>query len=141
MFLGSFPVGFLSDRLLNTERLSSATIRKIFNSMGSLGPAVGMIWLAFVGCDGTMAIVALVLSAGLSSGSYAGYNVRCDVQRDQLRVSFVLSLSMMQNTPNPVPHPVPPKFVFQFMDKFRDIPELVHVQFHHQILGIFGAAV
>jgi ACS family sodium-dependent inorganic phosphate cotransporter-like MFS transporter 5 len=76
MFLCSIPVGFLSDYLLNTGCLSAGSIRKIFNSMGSLGPALGMVWLAYVGCNSTMAVVALVLSTALCSGAYAGFNVR-----------------------------------------------------------------
>ncbi len=75
MFLGSFPIGIIHDYFINNNIASKLTMRKFFNSVGTLGPAVGMVWLMFVGCNSTMAVTALVLSSTLASGSYAGFNV------------------------------------------------------------------
>ncbi len=75
MWLMSFPVGWGSNYLVNNGIVRPITSRKLFNSMSNFGSAAGFIWLAFVGCDTTWAIVALVVTSSLSSGKYGGYNV------------------------------------------------------------------
>jgi ACS family sodium-dependent inorganic phosphate cotransporter-like MFS transporter 5 len=74
MFFASFPVGIASDYLVNSGCVSTVAARKIFNSIGFLGAAAGMIWLSFVGCDSTMAVVALVAANTINAASYAGFN-------------------------------------------------------------------
>ena len=74
MFLMSFPVGTASDYLRITDRLSTGTIRKLFNSMGTIGPGLCMIGLGFVGCNSTLTIGILVVSMSLSAGCYVGFN-------------------------------------------------------------------
>ena len=78
MFLMSFPVGTVSDYLRNTGRLSTTAIRKIFQSIGTIGPGLCMIGLGFVGCNSTLTISILVLSTAMSAGCYVGFNVRVD---------------------------------------------------------------
>ena len=75
MFLSSFPIGVCNDFFVNRNIASKVTMRKFFNSVGMLGPAVGLVWLAFVGCDSSMAVAALVVASTLASGVYAGFNV------------------------------------------------------------------
>ena len=75
MFLMSFPVGMASDYLRNTDRLSTTAIRKLFNSVGTIGPGLCMIGLGFVGCNSTLAIGIFVLSMAMSAGIFGGFNV------------------------------------------------------------------
>ena len=67
--------GVLSDSLVKSGRIKVVNARRLFNSIGTYGPAVGLIWLAYVGCDGTMAVVALCLSSLLGTAATAGYQV------------------------------------------------------------------
>ena len=45
------------------------------NSFGYFGCASGLVWLSFVGCNTTQAVLALCLSVGFYAGGYVGYNV------------------------------------------------------------------
>ena len=44
-------------------------------TIGQMVPAIGLVWLSFVGCDRTMAAVALCLSVGGNGAIYSGYIV------------------------------------------------------------------
>ncbi len=71
----SYVFGYCSDYLLRSGKVSVGTSRKIFNSIAHYGPALGLVWLAWVGCDRTQAILALCISVGLNAGVYTGYQV------------------------------------------------------------------
>lgn len=71
----SILFGLLSDKLISSGKVKRLTARKIFNGIGNYGPALGMIWMAFVGCDRVMAIVVLCIATTLDGASYAGYMV------------------------------------------------------------------
>jgi hypothetical protein len=75
MFLASFPVGYISDHAVNSGRVSAGFARKLFNTIGFMGPAGGLIWLAFVGCNSTLAVAALVISNTIAASAFAGFNV------------------------------------------------------------------
>jgi hypothetical protein len=80
MFLMSFPVGFASDYLVGNQVVSTLTSRKLFNSIANFGGAAGLVWLAYVGCNSTMAIAAMILTSSMTAGKYGGYNVRCHLK-------------------------------------------------------------
>jgi hypothetical protein len=75
MFLASFLVGYISDHAVNSGRVSAGIARKLFNSVGFMGPAGGLICLAFVGCNSTLAVTALVVSNTIAAFAHAGFNV------------------------------------------------------------------
>lgn len=75
MWLNSIAMGLFADFLVTRGYLSVVASRKIFNTVGFFVPAVGLIWLAFVGCDQTLSIVALCLSVGFNGAIYSGYQV------------------------------------------------------------------
>ena len=74
MYVMSFPVSYTADLLVNSGRVSLTNIRRIFTLIGLGGPSVMFVALAFVGCDSTLAIVALCASLALSSGKFAGHS-------------------------------------------------------------------
>ena len=41
--------------------------------MGVVGPGLSFTWLAFVGCDRTLAFVAFCVVSALNAGKYAGH--------------------------------------------------------------------
>ena len=71
-WLCSFPVGFLSDKLINSGLVSKAVSRKLFNSLYMYGSVIGLVWLSFVRCDQALAVVALCFSVAVAAGKYAG---------------------------------------------------------------------
>ncbi|TRY68802.1 hypothetical protein TCAL_04672 [Tigriopus californicus] len=75
MWLFSIPMGFLADFMISKKGFSIVFVRKFFNSIAFFGPTLGLIWLAFVRCDRTLAVVALSLSVGLNGAVYSGFQV------------------------------------------------------------------
>ena len=69
------PMGFLADWLIKNEKLSVKNTRRIFNSIGCYGPAIGLIGLSFAGCDKTQAIIWLCISTCFNGAVYSGYQV------------------------------------------------------------------
>ena len=66
----------------------------MFCSIGTVGTGVGLIWLAFVNCQRTLAIVALCLSTGVNSFVFGGYVVAYS----DLSPNFTGTLCGMANT-------------------------------------------
>ena len=75
MWLLSMPIGLLADKLIKGGTMSAKNVRRICNSIGHFGPAIGLIGLAFTGCDKTLAIVWLCISVGLNGAVYSGFQV------------------------------------------------------------------
>ena len=67
--------GFLSDKLINSGVFSKTTCRKIFQGVGGFGPAASLIFLSFVNCNRTMAVVGLCLATLFTGFSSSGYVV------------------------------------------------------------------
>ena len=70
------PIGLLADRLIDTGKVSAKNVRRICNSIGHWGSAIGLIGLAYTRCDKTVAIVWLCLSVCLNGAVYSGFQVR-----------------------------------------------------------------
>jgi len=67
--------GYISDKLIKKGIVSVGVSRKLFNTIGHFGPAAGLVWLAFVGCDRVLAVVALCFAVGLNGAIYSGWQV------------------------------------------------------------------
>ena len=76
MWLFSMPIGLLSDWLIESGKMKARNVRRLCNSIGHYGSALGLIGLAFTGCDKTAAIVWLCLSVCLNGAVYSGFQVR-----------------------------------------------------------------
>lgn len=68
----ALPVGYLSDKLINSGKVSISVARKIFHCCGVLLPAAALVWLSFIKCDTILAIIAMCLSVGTNSLINAG---------------------------------------------------------------------
>ena len=75
MFLTSITFGWLSNWLISRNMLTVSMTKKTMQTIGQMVPAIGLVWLSFVGCDRTMAAVALCLSVGGNGAIYSGYIV------------------------------------------------------------------
>ncbi|KAH8024730.1 hypothetical protein HPB51_001066 [Rhipicephalus microplus] len=76
VYLSQLLVGlgssYLADYLRKKEILGVTNVRKVFESVGLLGQAVGMIGATFAGCDWMLAF-AMLLVASTSSGAVMGF--------------------------------------------------------------------
>jgi len=75
MWLFSMVYGRLTDYLVERKVISLNVGRKIGNTVGFLGPAVGLIGLCFVGCSKVLAVLCLCIAVGLNGATYSGYAV------------------------------------------------------------------
>lgn len=69
------PTGKFADYLIEKEYISKLTSRKLFSGIGNYGPALGLVWLSFVGCNRVMAVLALCTCVGLDAAGYSGFFV------------------------------------------------------------------
>ena len=74
-FIFSTLTGWLADWLKKSGKLSLTNVRRLFNSIAFMGPAIGLICLSFVGCDKTQAIIWLCLSVSLNGAVNSGFQV------------------------------------------------------------------
>ncbi|CAH0398532.1 unnamed protein product [Chilo suppressalis] len=74
MYLLSFPMGSMTDRILKKNWLSVTNTRKLFNSIGLFGPAIALIGLSYTSANNlVLAVIMLTLSVGINAGQYTGY--------------------------------------------------------------------
>ncbi|XP_070392578.1 sialin-like [Dermacentor albipictus] len=62
---------YLADHLRRKEILGVTNVRKVFESIGLLGQAIGLVGVAFAGCDWKLAF-AMLLVASTSGGALCG---------------------------------------------------------------------
>ncbi|KAM9315934.1 sialin [Gastrophryne carolinensis] len=67
--------GHIADCMRERLNFSTAAVRKIFNTLGMVGPAAFLIAAGYTGCDYTLAVVFLTLSTTLGGFSISGYNI------------------------------------------------------------------
>lgn len=75
MSVFSVSSGWISDLIINRLNISKAMARKTFQLLGHGGAVIGLVMLSFVGCDRTLAIVALCIGVGLKGLASAGFLV------------------------------------------------------------------
>ena len=69
------PWGWFADYLIRSGKLSLPAVRKLSNNVGMLGPSIGLLCLAFAGCDNNLTVVSLCFSCALYGALYSGYQV------------------------------------------------------------------
>ncbi|XP_073531667.1 sialin isoform X1 [Phyllobates terribilis] len=67
--------GYVADLMRERLNFSTVVVRKIFNTLGMIGPAVFLLAAGYTGCDYTLAVVFLTLSTTLGGFSMSGYNI------------------------------------------------------------------
>ncbi|KAJ8923270.1 hypothetical protein NQ315_001827 [Exocentrus adspersus] len=76
LWLLSYVMSPLADILVTKKFITRSASRKIFNSIGLMGPAVALFALDFVGStQKEVTIFLLVLAVGLNAGVYSGFHV------------------------------------------------------------------
>uniref|UniRef100_L7MUI5 Sialin n=1 Tax=Xenopus tropicalis TaxID=8364 RepID=L7MUI5_XENTR len=67
--------GVIADCLREKLNISTKVVRKIFNTLGMLGPAIFLLAAGYTGCNYSLAVVFLTLSTTLGGFSVAGYGI------------------------------------------------------------------
>ncbi|XP_063772887.1 sialin isoform X2 [Pseudophryne corroboree] len=67
--------GLIADFMRERLNFSTVAVRKIFNTLGMIGPAVFLLAAGYTGCSYTLAVVFLTLSTTFGGFSMSGYNI------------------------------------------------------------------
>ena len=74
-WIWSLIVAWISDKLIDSRKISRAYVRKGTTAIGFFGAAAGLIGLTFIGCNPTWAIVLLCFAIAIEGTGYSGYMV------------------------------------------------------------------
>ncbi|OWR51480.1 inorganic phosphate co-transporter, partial [Danaus plexippus plexippus] len=75
MWLFSMFISVVADWMLSSGRFNHTQVRKIINSIGEYGPAIGLFVAANTGCDPAATVAILAVGVGLNGGIYSGFKV------------------------------------------------------------------
>ncbi|KAJ4444352.1 hypothetical protein ANN_06144, partial [Periplaneta americana] len=75
MWISSIITGWICDFLINKGYVSITIARKIFTTIASVGPAVGMIAASYAGCDRTAVVALITMGTALMGAFYPGMKV------------------------------------------------------------------
>ncbi|RVE44694.1 hypothetical protein evm_010652 [Chilo suppressalis] len=75
MWLFSMFISVVADWMLSSNRLNHTQVRKIINSIGEYGPAIGLFIAANTGCNPAATVAILAIGVGLNGGIYSGFKV------------------------------------------------------------------
>lgn len=69
----SIFASILADKLRKTGKFRISTIRKTFNTIGFIGPAICLAIVAFIGCRPLIIVILLCLALGLNGFAFSGF--------------------------------------------------------------------
>ncbi|GFY74558.1 putative inorganic phosphate cotransporter, partial [Trichonephila inaurata madagascariensis] len=70
----SIFASILADHLRKSDKFRISTIRKTMNTIGFIGPAICLAFVAFVGCKPVAIVVLLCLALGFNGFAFSGFN-------------------------------------------------------------------
>ena len=68
-------VSSVAEAMINSGRFSVLSVRRLMNSIGQYVPALGLVVVAFAGCDTALAVTALALGFGCNAATFSGFQV------------------------------------------------------------------
>lgn len=75
MWISAILTGWIADFILARSILSTTAVRKIFTTIGSLGPAAFILGASYAGCDQVSVVVLFTVAMGLMGAFYPGVRV------------------------------------------------------------------
>ena len=74
-WIWSLFVAWIADKLISSQKVSRAYVRKGTTAFAFIGAAGGLVGLTFIGCNPTWAIVLLCFAIAIEGTGYSGYMV------------------------------------------------------------------
>ena len=68
-------VAWIADKLISSQKVSRAYVRKGTTAFAFIGAATGLVGLTFIGCNPTWAVVLLCFAIAIEGTGYSGYMV------------------------------------------------------------------
>ncbi|GIY29445.1 putative inorganic phosphate cotransporter [Caerostris extrusa] len=86
---------YVADRLRRSDKLSITTIRKVWNTVGLVGPALCCLGIISVGCHAELIVALLCLGMFLNGFVYSGFNItHVDMSPDLAGVLYGITNSI-----------------------------------------------
>ncbi|KAF2360568.1 Major facilitator superfamily [Trinorchestia longiramus] len=73
MWVTSVSCGLLCDHLISSARLSTTSARKLFSSIGLIGPAVLLLGVTYTGCNAVLSVSLLTAAVGVNGAANSGF--------------------------------------------------------------------
>ena len=88
--LFSVPWSWLADWLIESEKLSRTSVRKLSTFIGFIGPAIALALLAFADCGHVLPVIYLCIACGMDGAMNSGYTVRHShiTENDSIRITY-----------------------------------------------------
>jgi ACS family sodium-dependent inorganic phosphate cotransporter-like MFS transporter 5 len=94
IFILIFPISWSADKLVNEGVITYHVQRKLYNTIGCFGAALGLIMLSLVKCDVAMAVASLCMIMGFLAWNIPGCFVSYVTYRVfQKSILFAISLN------------------------------------------------
>jgi hypothetical protein len=77
MAIVAVPSGWLSDKMTQSGFVTTTTARKIFQCLGTFGPGIALIILAYAGCNMSIVTISMCIGMGMNALCYSGFYVSC----------------------------------------------------------------
>lgn len=75
MWMSSFASSWIADWIINSGTMSRTNVRKLFSTLGSMGPAVFLLIAAYAGCDRGLVVALFILAMTLNGTVFPGMKV------------------------------------------------------------------
>lgn len=75
MWILSMVLSYIADYMLYSNKCTHTTTRKLFNTIGQMGPAVALIIASYTGCNPILTVTILTIGVGLNGGIYSGFKI------------------------------------------------------------------
>ncbi|XP_069091779.1 sialin isoform X1 [Pleurodeles waltl] len=126
--------GLLADYMREKLNFSTVVVRKLFNSIGMVGPAVFLVATGYIGCNYSLAVAFLTLSTTLGGFSMSGYNIN----HLDIAPSYAGFLLGITNTFATIPGMVGP-IVAKTLTPNKTVEEWQLVFYISAAIDVFGA--
>ncbi|XP_068597753.1 sialin-like [Brachionichthys hirsutus] len=134
--LAALVSGQLADYLRETCLYSTAAVRKIFNSVGTIGPAVFLVAAGHTGCNYILAVAFLTICSSLGGVACAGFNIN----HLDIAPSYAGILLAITNTFGTIPGMVGP-VIARSLTKHNTVKEWQSVFYIAAAINVIGAAI
>ncbi|XP_068183676.1 sialin-like isoform X2 [Antennarius striatus] len=128
--------GQLADYLRETRLYRTTIVRKIFNTVGTIGPAVFLVAAGYTGCNYTLAVAFLTICTSLGGAASVGFNVN----HLDIAPSYAGILLAITNSFGTLPGMVGP-VIARSLTKHNTIKEWQFVFYIAAAINVVGAAI
>jgi hypothetical protein len=93
MAIVAVAAGWLSDKMTQSGLITITTSRKMFHCLGTFGPGIALVILAFAGCNMSIVTISMCVGMGMNGFVYCGFYV--SLQTAKITDSYLIDLNFI----------------------------------------------